>query len=922
MRGARAGDRNAPAAGPPGPRVGSVAGMGAGPGDDDAADQVLDALRAGTGALLTGVAGSGAGALAERAAGALAEDGWQVLRVPGHPGVRGRPLAALALAGWAARPAPGDPLGPATARVLEAVGAGRAVLLSRRADLLDEESRAVLATVAEQTGSLPLVTSRPARANRVAASRAAGAVPLVGVAVPPLRFDALLAVLTEELGGPPAPDAAARVYALSAGVPGVARAVVAGARRAGRLVLVDGVWTAVADLRTPGLVTVVDALLEGLDGPARSAVAVLATLGPASPAVVRRVLEWDDLAALEDAGVVRVVDAGDRTEVVVVPPLVAEHLLAVGGRVEAARAREQVERALATTPGGAGAAAGDARVAAPVSGVAGVAAPASVPAAAPVPAPGGVPAAGAQPDGRGARLGDPSAQPDGSGARWAESREGVAVLGRALRRAAATRLAVRRAEWEDEPDAGTAVPFLDALARAGADRREVEAAVAAARDRVGSAGRAAVDEWHARYLGLACGEVDAALAVPVPQDAAGRRSRRRLELLLGVGSGAQHAGEDAGAERDDGTGAERPDGWLLLARGRALDALDALDATDPPAGPTAPDPDEHAARWLAVLLAGRIDEAVRDASRALDEARAALDGPAIELGAAVVALGLALAGRSRELREHLPGALALGSTAPLQPWARAGLLCIGSSLAAADGRVVAAQALRDGLVAMRLPVGPVPLTSATLASTRVTVASGTDPRRDAEALWAEVELDLDRGFVPAAVLSGSAAAEVLPDHPSAARVAAAASQAQGTLLPVLGRYVAALASGSPDEAARVAPELRAAGLRVHAVRAHARAASLAALQGDPAAAREQLRAAEAVIAEAGGDLDRALDAVGPVAGLSARELEIARLVAGGASNRQVAETLGVSVRTVDNHLYRIYRKVGVSDRESLARRIH
>jgi len=204
---------------------------------------------------------------------------------------------------------------------------------------------------------------------------------------------------------------------------------------------------------------------------------------------------------------------------------------------------------------------------------------------------------------------------------------------------------------------------------------------------------------------------------------------------------------------------------------------------------------------------------------------------------------------------------------------------------------------------------------------RVTVASGADPRREAEALWAEVERALDRGFVPAAVLSGSAAAEVLPDHPSAARVEEAASRTQGVLLPPLGRYVGALASGTATAAADVAPELRAVGLRVHAVRAHARAASLAALQGDPAFAQEQLRAAEVVIEEAEGDLDRALDAVGPVAGLSARELEIARLVAGGASNRQVAETLGVSVRTVDNHLYRIYRKVGVSDRESLARRI-
>jgi DNA-binding CsgD family transcriptional regulator len=849
---------------------------------DDVVGQVLDALRSGTGVLLTGVAGAGSGALAERTAGVLAEDGWQVVRVPGRPGVRGRPLGALSLAGPPARAASGEPLALAVTRVQEAAGNRRAVLLARRADLLDEETRAVLATVVDRTAARPLLTSRPDRSSRLAALRAAGEVPVAALAVPSLRFDDLLAVLADELGAPAAPDAAARVYALSAGLPGVARAIVSGARRAGALVEAGGAWTAVADLRTPGLETVVDQLLERLDGEARSALGVLATLGPASPDVVRRVLGWDELAALEDAGVVRLVESGDRTEVVVVPPLVAEHLVTSRNRVEELRARDRVEQALGVAPGDA------------------------------ADAPAGMAVTG-----------------------WAASREGVAVLGRRLRHAAGIRLAVRRAEWQHEPTPATTVRLLDAMTQAGAARAEVEEVVAAARERTAAGGTGAVDEWYARYLGLACGEPDAALAVPAAPGTDGRRARARLELLLGrplpPAEPAAPADAPADAPEDDDTrgdatppdpaGGEAADAWPLLARGRVRDALEAVGPEDAPEHdlPTAED---RAVHGIAAILAGSIDAAIRDAGRVHDAARVDLDGPAMEISAAVAAFGLALAGRSRELREHLAAALALGPTAPLQPWARAGLLCVGAALAAADHRVVAARALADGLTALRLPLSPVPLTSAVLARLRVSVVAGEDPREGAVALWREVDQSLDRGFVAAAVLSGAAAAEVLPDHPVAARVAAAGAASQGTVLPLLGRYVAALASGRPDRAAEVAPALDAAGLRIHTVRAHARAASLAALQGDPASAQSELAAADAVVARAGGDLDGAVDAMGPVSGLSGRELEIARLVAAGSSNRQVAEALGVSVRTIDNHLYRIYRKVGVSDRESLARRIH
>ncbi|WP_203737307.1 ATP-binding protein [Actinoplanes italicus] len=51
--------------------------------------------------------------------------------------------------------------------------------------------------------------------------------------------------------------------------------------------------------------------------------------------------------------------------------------------------------------------------------------------------------------------------------------------------------------------------------------------------------------------------------------------------------------------------------------------------------------------------------------------------------------------------------------------------------------------------------------------------------------------------------------------------------------------------------------------------------------------------------------------------LTAQELEIARLAAGGLTNKQIAERLYLSHRTVGAHLYRIFPKLGVSSRAGL-----
>jgi DNA-binding NarL/FixJ family response regulator len=49
-------------------------------------------------------------------------------------------------------------------------------------------------------------------------------------------------------------------------------------------------------------------------------------------------------------------------------------------------------------------------------------------------------------------------------------------------------------------------------------------------------------------------------------------------------------------------------------------------------------------------------------------------------------------------------------------------------------------------------------------------------------------------------------------------------------------------------------------------------------------------------------------------GLTAREVEILRHMAGGLANKQVAYRLGISEKTVRNHISNIYEKLGIYDR--------
>jgi pimeloyl-ACP methyl ester carboxylesterase/DNA-binding CsgD family transcriptional regulator len=62
------------------------------------------------------------------------------------------------------------------------------------------------------------------------------------------------------------------------------------------------------------------------------------------------------------------------------------------------------------------------------------------------------------------------------------------------------------------------------------------------------------------------------------------------------------------------------------------------------------------------------------------------------------------------------------------------------------------------------------------------------------------------------------------------------------------------------------------------------------------------------------DKASAIDRLPPIKGLSLRELDVLRLLAGGESNAEIARRLKLSVHTVERHVANIYRKIGARAR--------
>lgn len=136
----------------------------------------------------------------------------------------------------------------------------------------------------------------------------------------------------------------------------------------------------------------------------------------------------------------------------------------------------------------------------------------------------------------------------------------------------------------------------------------------------------------------------------------------------------------------------------------------------------------------------------------------------------------------------------------------------------------------------------------------------------------------------------------------------------GTQIVVLTTYaedtdiIAALRAGALGYLTKDAGRSQIA----HAVRAAAQGQSVL----DAQVSQRLLAAASAGVA-AGTPDGRA--ETGLPDGLTAREAEVLRLIAGGLSNRDIAATLYVSEATVKSHINRLFAKTGVRDRAQAVR---
>ncbi|WP_253289800.1 helix-turn-helix transcriptional regulator [Verrucosispora sioxanthis] len=148
----------------------------------------------------------------------------------------------------------------------------------------------------------------------------------------------------------------------------------------------------------------------------------------------------------------------------------------------------------------------------------------------------------------------------------------------------------------------------------------------------------------------------------------------------------------------------------------------------------------------------------------------------------------------------------------------------------------------------------------------------------------------------------------------AQRLTELSEQVDGELPPLLARHARASADGLPEGLLGAADGFAERGLDLLAAEAVAEAVHLLRQRRSPEVGHARQRLGALL---AGCDMVHtpALQAATPT--LTDREWQVARLAAVGGTSRAIAEQLFLSARTVENHLQRVYTKLGVTSRAEL-----
>ncbi|MFG3691735.1 LuxR C-terminal-related transcriptional regulator [Micromonospora sp. NPDC047740] len=841
------------------------------------------------GVVLAGASGVGKTRLAQEVLAKAAAQGIATRWVVATASARGLPLGAFAGLLATAGDDPAEVLRHGVDSLLSRAGGGELMVAVDDAHLLDELSALLVHQLALHKAVTLVVTVRTGEpvADAVSALWKDGY--LTRLDVPPLSEPDTAALLTAVLGGPVDSGSVARMSALTRGNALYLRHLVAGELEAGRLHMVGGVWRWSGDLAiTPGLAELVEARMGRLSKRVRDVVDVLALGEPLDAGLLTRLAAASAVEEAETRGLVSVErdDRGLRTRLA--HPLYGEVRRANIGTLRGRRLRGRIATALAETAAG-------------------------------------------NPDEmlRRAVLSlDSDLEPDPA---LLTAAAGYAVqlfdllLAERVGRAAVAAGGGFQAQM-------TVVAALNGLCRYEEVEVELTALTALAgtdTERV----RATVAQVH--YLMWLVGRPAEATAALDTAEEKVREEAARMQLVavrayLEAGLGHPVRAAQAGATALAWPGL--PDESATLASCGLVAALAALGRIDE-LGPAAATGRAAAARspelaFLGVPLAGwqvhglRLAGHLREALAVALECREAATEVAfageltnILVAEAELALGH-LATAVHLLREARAGLTGAGNAGGFLYFC---LLTTTRALAL-SGDLVAARRSLSELEAQQHPTLLVLQPELLLARAWFAAAEGAVS--EAVALAHEAaEIAASRGQLAHEVLALHAAV-CLGDGSVADRLADLATRVGGPRALAAAAQAAALAADDGDALLACSARLEQLGDLLAAADSAAQAAAAYARHDQIGPSKAAAARAHRLAQVCDGARTPALAAAARPLPLTAREREIVTMAAHGLSNREIADRLVVSVRTVEGHLYRAGAKLGASSRTELAALIH
>ncbi|MEU0804947.1 AAA family ATPase [Streptomyces sp. NPDC005970] len=187
-------------------------------------------------------------------------------------------------------------------------------------------------------------------------------------------------------------------------------------------------------------------------------------------------------------------------------------------------------------------------------------------------------------------------------------------------------------------------------------------------------------------------------------------------------------------------------------------------------------------------------------------------------------------------------------------------------------------------------------------ATRQAMRAADDARREHVQLWEAELLHIPVRLGRPAAVTG--------------RLMELATASDTPHIRIYAQHADALATRDAAAMEQVCTAFDTIGMRLHAAEAAGHAADLWLRKGSAQDAQRAADRCHRLAHHCEGVTTPAIAAC-RTPELTDRERDIARRAATGESSQHIARQLGITVRTVDNHLYRVYRKTGVTSRREL-----